>query len=155
MTSYVAFAAPLGKPGLLLPDWLSPATLRRSLSFVQRLVLWQLCTLLSGCLVYACRGRCAPGRARLWVASAVVTLNALVPLLFDGQDDIITHLSSYIATTAVGSFKVLAWASNRGALVQPLSLPQFLAVFSLPITPAQGVHALGHFYSLHELNNCE
>jgi hypothetical protein len=35
--------------------------------------------------------------------------------------------------------QVLAWALARGALAQPLTARQFVGVFALPITPAEGV----------------
>lgn len=35
--------------------------------------------------------------------------------------------------------QVLGWVGNRGSLLFPLNLPQYMAVVSLPITPAAGV----------------
>lgn len=40
--------------------------------------------------------------------------------------------------------QLLAWAMDRGSLTQPLTLPQWLAVYALPIIPADGERAELH-----------
>ena len=44
----------------------------------------------------------------------------------------------FIGTTALSTFKLLAWVLGRGSLVLPgLNRSQFVAVYALPITPAE------------------
>ena len=79
--------------------------LAASLSFPQRQLLWLLSLLAGGLLVWSKRG-VAPGAPRLVPALPLLALNLLTPLMFNGDSEVITNISTFIATAAVTNFKV-------------------------------------------------
>ena len=53
--------------------------------------------------------------------------------------DLHCHLSMPVSGF-LSTVQALGWALNRGPLVRPLNLVQFLFVYSCPITPREGVY---------------
>lgn len=91
-----------------------PLRLAQSLSFPQRQLLWLMSVLAGGLFVWAQRGR-VPGAARLAAAAPLLVLNALAPLLFDGDTEAITNISVFITTASISNFKARCWRSLPGA----------------------------------------
>lgn len=99
------------------------------------------------------RGVCSPlmlshilGRTSLPRTAAhycpQILINLLVPLLFGGAE-VLTCFTVAVATSFLTNLKLLAWIEGRGSLEHPrLNLAQWVAVASLPITPAAGQQQL-------------
>lgn len=104
------------------------------LNYETRLGIVVFYCLASSVLLYF-RRKSAPGWPRAPFALAIVTLNLLVPALFHIDLEVCTLAVLGLDIMWLGSFKVLGWALGRGPLTEPLTLPQFIAVASLPITP--------------------
>lgn len=71
------------------------------------------------------------------IAAIAVALNFILPLLFDPKDDVMTVVVCFMATSGISSFKVLAWALNRGPLADSRLTPgQFAVAYGLTLIPA-------------------
>lgn len=110
-------------------------SLSSSLSFPTRLLLLLAWLAIGGFTSWLARRRPA-GWARAAAALPLVALNAFAAAtFFNGDAELISNCAHFI-TACITSMKLLAWAMDRGSLTQPLTLPQWLAVYALPIIPA-------------------
>lgn len=93
-------------------------------------------------LLWTQRSR-APGAPRLVAATPLLAANLAAPLLFTGRE-VLSCFTVAVATAMLTNLKIVAWITGRGALaLHPLNLPQWMAVYSLPITPSQTAGGAG------------
>jgi len=112
--------------------------LLQSSSYIVRLILWQIATWSSGYLIATQRHLCPPGLPRLVLATPLVILNFILPLLFDGHDDAMTAIIVYMTTAGISTFKLLSWTINRGPLTETWLTPmQCAAVYVNTVIPAK------------------
>ncbi|KAI7843907.1 hypothetical protein COHA_002449 [Chlorella ohadii] len=105
------------------------------LPFPARLLLL-LAWLLAGGLARGLARRRPAGWARAVAALPLVALNQLAAAgFFDGDAELINNCAHF-STACITNMKLLAWAMGRGSLTHPLTFAQWLAVYALPIIPA-------------------
>jgi hypothetical protein len=79
--------------------------------------------------------RTPPGPRRIPAAALTVILCSFTPLAFHPDTEIVTLCVMGLNAMWLGSCKALGWAAGRGPLTEPLTLTQFIAVATMPITP--------------------
>ena len=89
--------------------------------------------------------RFKPGWERLALVLPIIALNLAVCSLFDFWTNPFIAFGLGFNNVWMGSFKVVGLALDRGPLLLQLQVPQYVAVFCLPILPVHvsGRHA-GH-----------
>ncbi|PRW45129.1 Acyl- sterol acyl transferase [Chlorella sorokiniana] len=108
-----------------------------ALSWSSRILVYLAWASLIGPLLLAAQRRRGPGLPRLLAAAPIIAINFAIPLIFWRREEVLSSFSAAIATAMITNMKVLGWVMNRGSLLHPLNLPQFLMVASMPFIPAQ------------------
>lgn len=110
---------------LVAPNW----------RYSTRLALVAGQSLVTSTLLFSLRNLLPPGSRRLFPALLAIIVYFVVPALFHPDDEICTLAVLGLNFMWLGSAKALGWALGRGPLTEDLTLPQFIAVMTLPITP--------------------
>lgn len=152
-----------------LPDNMPPASLPASLPYLARLLLWLLWLGTGGLASWgAGRRRWAVlPLVALNQAAAALTFDGDTELVSNVAAFIMTTITNMKARRARKEqgarlqlslapsvampasrcpclpLQLLAWVLDRGSLTHPLTLPQWLAVYALPIIPAEGEGGAG------------
>lgn len=101
--------------------------LQEALPYWQRVLLWLFCVAATGLLLHR-QNRRAPGWQRAGLALSAAALNSVLPLLlFDRATELNAVVTSFIATTALSSYKVRGTPRpTRGQEVAGGAIPQLL-----------------------------
>lgn len=77
------------------------------------------------------------GWSRLLLAAPVLLYNCAVPGFFLDDKEVVSKSMFIVASFWICNFKLLAICLDRGSLTlhHPWTFPQFVALYTLPITP--------------------
>ncbi len=75
------------------------------------------------------------GWPRAYAALPVLLINSFLPALFRDNTEVISKATFLLCSMWISNFKLLALCLDRGSLIRPWTLAQFIAIYLVPITP--------------------
>ena len=104
-------------------------------TYLVRLAIAEVLTVLAASYVFAALRRCQPGWSRILLALPVFAFNCYVPTIFHSWRETMTKTVFCLSHLWLANFKLAALCLNRGSLTRDWTPAQFFAIFAGPITP--------------------